>query len=60
MDTVVQIVYEFREPITVVVGPDSNIALFLGTVKFDERVIELWQGSLMGPSYKVWSREDSK
>ena len=58
MDTVVQIVYEFRRPVTVIVDPASNPALFLETIKSDERVIELWQGSLMGPSHKVWSRED--
>ena len=60
MDAVVQIVYEFRKPVTVIVDPTSNLELFFETIKFDGRVIELWQGSLMGPSYKVWSREDSK
>jgi len=60
MDIVVQIVYEFRKPVTLIIDPASNLELLLETIKFDDRVSELWQGSLMGPSRKIWSSEDSK
>ena len=50
------IVYKVGDSVEIIIDPNSNAEKLLETIKADANVVAIWEGSLLGPSREIWSR----